>query len=248
MERATAEREARIHKGVICATGRAVSIVLFSVVLLAASAGGQANATSTGAPPPPSSSITSTTEASSEQGQSSDHTTDPWPGDWSQLLPNIVATALGAGLGFLIALGVYRLQSRDERKKQEHERSQRRSFVLRVIRDEIALNIRQLNQIVTDLQGSTWTSVAPVSDTWADLSVELRGAIQSAQTESVIKNGYLLLDQVERLLGSYTADINAGGERIATARAEKKPDLENLVTRTLEALHEAERALAALDH
>lgn len=162
--------------------------------------------------------------------------TSPFPGDWSQLLPTLLATFLGAGLALITAIWVARVDARRSRAREAHANVVRFRELLNLIGREIAWNQREISVVLRDLKSGLFTDRSPVIDVWASNGQEI---LKTSSTATAgIAEAYALLRRFARLLDQYRAEVTRGGTDARAARIETLPKLQALG-------HEARFALEA---
>lgn len=156
-----------------------------------------------------------------------------WPPNWAGFVPSVIATFMGALLGFLGAIQVNRwVQKRLEVKEAEQQR-QRRNLVLQLLTGEISRNQERLSNMKSDLHRTTTIDYSVTLDVWRALSREVLEAISDNRVAQAVTQLYDCLSLVASTQGAYNRLVIAGGDDFAEARTERLPRLENLIERSV---------------
>jgi hypothetical protein len=169
----------------------------------------------------PSSPPTGTTPAASATAKTpppASGYTSPFPGDWSQLLPTLIATFLGAGLALITAIWVARVSDRRTKIKEEQADKNRLRKLLGQVSSDIDRNRREMSEALSDLESNLVTDRAPVFDIWRSDGPEILGTSREAGAE--IAEAYALLGRFARLLHQYLDEVNRGAPYVQSARTE----------------------------
>ena len=167
--------------------------------------------------------------------------TSPFPGDWSQLLPTLLATFLGAGLALITAIWVAGVDARRSTAREAHENVVRFRELLNLLDREVAWNRREISVALLDLKSSLFTDRSPVIDAWASNSQEI---LKTSSTATAgIAEAYALLRRFTRLLDQYRAEVIRGGTDARNARIETLPKLQALGHETRLTLEAASKCI-----
>lgn len=161
--------------------------------------------------------------------------------DWSQFWPSVVATALGALLALVSAIGVEQLVRRTADQRERANRQRRRIELRELVVSELGRNRQALAEIESSLERPGLLSVTPVLDVWRALSPEIINSSLHRDLPTV----YYALDRSERLLTIYGADLRAGPEGTRRARTHTAPELRALAVQTRELIDAVVVQLAA---
>lgn len=160
-----------------------------------------------------------------------------FPGDWSMLLPTIVATFLGAVLALMTAIWIARVGERRSHAREVQANKIRLRGLLDLIGRDLAWNRQELSATLLDLQSNLTTGREPILDIWQSNGPEILKASSAAAAEIV--EAYGLLRRFSRLLDQYNEDISQGGTNAQNARMETLPKLHALGHETSLALDAA---------
>jgi uncharacterized membrane protein YccC len=192
-----------------------------------------------GAPPafinPTSPGIRSSPPPASSSG------TSLFPGDWSQLLPTLIATFLGAGLALITALWAARADERRSKARETRANIAHFRELLGLVSREIASNQSQISVALVDLKSNLLTDRAPVLDVWSSNGYEVLKTSSTVTAE--IADAYTSLRRFARLLDQYRAEVNRGGTDARTARTETYPRLQALGQETQLVLEAASKRI-----
>ncbi len=152
--------------------------------------------------------------------------TGPFPGDWSQLLPTLIATFLGAGLALITALWAVRVDERRSKAREARANIAHFRELLGLVSREVASNRSEISGALVDLRSNLLTDRAPALDVWSSNGYEILKTSSTVTAE--IADAYTLLRRFARLLDQYRAEVSRGGTDARTARIETLPRLQAL--------------------
>jgi hypothetical protein len=152
--------------------------------------------------------------------------TSPIPGDWSQLLPTLIATFLGAGLALVAAIWLARADERRSTARQERAKVAHYRQLLESVAREIAWNRQEISEALLDIKSSIFTDHAPVLDIWNSNGQEI--VQHNSRASAEVAEAYALLRRFARLLDQYRAEVSRGGTEARDARLETLPKVDAL--------------------
>ena len=165
-----------------------------------------------------------------------------WPPDCSQLVPDILATFVGALLALVSALVVnHSLRQRESRERKRRSREERRRGLVDLL-SELTANESAIRKIRQDIDRTGQTDRFVSLYVWSAQSGQLWRLIPDDTTRTAVAAAYDRLERTSRLLEFYISDHR--GDTAAQVRAGE--ELERLRELTDEALQCLDTALPGI--
>ncbi|WP_148088874.1 hypothetical protein [Saccharothrix texasensis] len=165
-----------------------------------------------------------------------------WPPDWSQMVPEWVATFTGAALALWTALRLDRASRGRARASERAAQADRLRETLKLIGRELEWNSREIEAVMGDLTTGLQTDRAPMTDAWSAHGTEAMAV--GGMVATSLSEAYALLRRCRRVLEQYTGDLARGGPGLRVARDQTLPRLREVLSDTRAALDVARVALA----
>lgn len=129
------------------------------------------------------------------------------PADWSQFLPDLVATGVGAALAIVTALAVERWLARRRGDEERQQQRTWRSELIGMVRDELVRNAALIAEMRGQLHRSAGTDLRPVTTVWDSIPADVLRSTGSRRVPACYHD--LLL--VHRLVESYAGRLAGDG-------------------------------------